>query len=183
MQFRLDIQGFRALAFLLVFFFHLNSNWLPGGFLGVDLFFVISGFLITTIILNDIDKNKFSFLSFYEKRVKRIAPAYFALLIAVAIIAPFFFLYTDLGTLKGTLLRSSLFISNLAFQSGNSYFGAQLSENPLLHTWSLAIEMQFYLILPFILYFFRKRIIWILIFIAITISIYTTYQIVVLDQK
>lgn len=85
MQFRNDIQGLRAFAFLLVFVFHLNKDWLPGGFLGVDLFFVISGFLMTSITLNDIDKDKFSFLSFFEKRFKRILPAYLGFLAIISI--------------------------------------------------------------------------------------------------
>lgn len=86
MQFRNDIQGLRALAFLLVFIFHLNKDWLPGGFLGVDLFFVISGFLMTTITLSDINTGKFSFLGFYEKRIKRILPAYLGFLAIISLI-------------------------------------------------------------------------------------------------
>lgn len=183
MQFRNDIQGLRALAFLLVFIFHLNSSWLPGGFLGVDLFFVISGYLITTIVCSDIDRGKFSFINFFIKRVKRIVPAYFALLLVVAAVGLSVYLYTDMPTLRLTVQRSALFISNRLFSTGNSYFGAQLSENPLLHTWSLAIEMQFYVILPFILWFFRTKLRLILPVIIILITAFSTYQLYVLENK
>lgn len=81
MKFRNDIQGLRAIAFLSVFIFHLNPSWLPGGFLGVDIFFVISGFLISSICLNQLDKKQFSFISFYKSRIKRIVPAYYVLFI------------------------------------------------------------------------------------------------------
>src|SRR5690606_41451242 len=84
MKFRNDIQGLRAIAFLFVFIFHLDNNILPGGFLGVDVFFVISGFLVSSIILNDIDKKRFSFINFYQKRVIRIAPVYYLCLLATA---------------------------------------------------------------------------------------------------
>lgn len=183
MQFRNDIQGLRALAFLLVFIFHLNSAWLPGGFLGVDLFFVISGYLITTISLSDIAKNKFSFTNFFIKRIKRIVPAYLAVLAAVSIVGIYIYLYTDILYLRGTILRSALFISNQLFASGDSYFGAKLSENPLLHTWSLAIEMQFYVILPFVLWFGRRKLKIVLPVIIIITTIFSTYNLYVLDHK
>lgn len=183
MQFRHDIQGLRALAFLLVFLFHLNSSWLPGGFLGVDLFFVISGYLITTITLSDIDRAKFSFIHFFIKRIKRIVPTYLALLVGVAVAGSFIFLATDISTLQGTILRSFLFISNQLFAQGNSYFGAQLSENPLLHTWSLAIEMQFYVLLPFILWFFRNKLRYVLPILIVGTTVYSTYHLYVLGNK
>ena len=84
MQFRNDIQGLRAIAFFLVFVFHLNKDWLPGGFLGVDLFFVISGYLVSSIILHNIEQNKFQFVDFFIKRIKRIVPAYLFMLFVVA---------------------------------------------------------------------------------------------------
>lgn len=150
MGFRNDIQGLRALAFLFVFFFHLKPEWLKGGYIGVDMFFVISGYLISSIILHQVQNSKFSIKSFYEKRIKRIVPAYFSMLILVSVVGYFVYLPSDAGTLRGTLFRSALFISNMLFANGESYFGAQSHENPLLHTWSLAIEMQFYLFLPLI---------------------------------
>jgi peptidoglycan/LPS O-acetylase OafA/YrhL len=177
MQFRNDIQGLRALAFLLVLFFHLNAKWLPGGFLGVDLFFVISGFLITSITIEDLNNNKFSFKKFFLKRIKRIIPAYFFLLLTVALVGSYIYLFSDMKYLRGTLLRSVYFLSNLLFSSGDSYFGAKLSENPLLHTWSLSIEMQFYLFLPIIIYFFRNHLLKIFFLLTILLTIYSTYQI------
>lgn len=157
MQLRLDIQGLRALAFIFVFIYHLNSNWLPGGFIGVDMFFVISAYLITTIIQHQKNNNSFKLADFFEKRIKRIVPAYYITLLFVALIGSYTFLYIDLFLLRGTILRSLPFISNIFFSQGESYFGAKSSENPLLHTWSLAIEMQFYFILPLILKYINNR--------------------------
>ena len=177
MQFRNDIQGLRAIAFLLVFIFHLNNRWLSGGFLGVDLFFVISGYLMTTITINDIEKNKFSFITFFEKRFKRILPAYLFFLLIISILGSFVFIYTDIYKLRLSMVKAIKFISNLYFSTGDSYFGAKLSENPLLHTWSLSIEMQFYLILPFVLFFFKKYLLPIFITLIIIITAYSTYEI------
>lgn len=177
MQFRNDIQGLRAIAFFLVFIFHLNKDWLPGGFLGVDLFFVISGYLVSSIILHDIKNDKFKFNIFFIKRIKRIVPAYLFMLFVVAFASLYFYLFLDMGTIRGTLLRSLLFVSNHVFAGGANYFGASMSENPLLHTWSLAIEMQFYLILPLILYFFRKNLSFVLIGVILILSCYATVQI------
>ncbi len=157
MGYRNDIQGLRAIAFLLVFIFHLNSSWLPAGFLGVDIFFVISGYLITSIILHKKEKNKFSIMEFYEGRLKRIAPAYYFLLMVISILGFFIYLPMDLGLLRRSLITAGLFVSNFFFATGDSYFGAKQAENPLLHTWSLGIEMQFYFLLPIILIFFKKK--------------------------
>ena len=177
MQFRNDIQGLRAIAFLLVFIFHLNNHCLSGGFLGVDLFFVISGYLMTTITINDIEKNKFSFITFFEKRFKRILPAYLFFLLIISILGSLVFIYTDIYKLRLSVIKAIKFISNLYFSTGDSYFGAKLSENPLLHTWSLSIEMQFYLILPFVLFFFKKHLLPIFITLIIIITAYSTYEI------
>ena len=177
MQFRNDIQGLRAIAFLLVFIFHLNNHWLSGGFLGVDLFFVISGYLMTTITINDIEKNKFSFITFFEKRFKRILPAYLFFLLIISILGSLTLIYTDIYKLRLSIIKAIKFISNLYFSTGDSYFGAKLSENPLLHTWSLSIEMQFYLILPFVLVFFKKHLLPIFITLIIIVTAYSTYEI------
>src|SRR5690606_810830 len=128
MQFRNDIQGLRALAFLFVFLFHLNPSWLPGGFIGVDIFFVISGYLITSILMHQKLKGTFNFITFYEKRIKRIVPAHFVLLIFVSIAVYFVFLYYDIRSLRGSTLSSALFISNTVFAKGQSYFGVGLSD-------------------------------------------------------
>lgn len=157
MQFRQDIQGLRAFAFLFVFIFHLNSSWLPGGFIGVDVFFVISGYLMTTIILNQKDKNTFSYFNFYLKRLKRIFPAYIFFIFFTLATGAFVYLSRDIWTLQKSGGTSALFVSNLLFSRGDSYFGAKLTENPFLHTWSLSVEMQFYFILPLILMFSPKK--------------------------
>ncbi|KUJ61176.1 hypothetical protein AR687_14700 [Flavobacteriaceae bacterium CRH] len=128
-------------------------------------------------------KKKFNFIDFFLNRFKRIVPAYYFLLLLTCIVSAFIYAYLDLGNLIHTTLRALLFISNTLFSSGNSYFGAQLNENPLLHTWSLAIEMQFYFILPILIYFFRKNILLIFISLTILITVYTTYQIYFLDNK
>lgn len=157
MQFRNDIQGIRGLAFLLVFIFHLNYNWLPGGFIGVDVFFVISGFLMTSIIVGEKEKSDFSFYNFYLKRLKRIFPAYLFLLLIVASAGFFIYLDRDFWGFQKSVGASLLFVSNLLFARGDSYFGARLEDNPFLHTWSLAVEMQFYLLLPLVIIFIRKK--------------------------
>lgn len=174
MQFRQDIQGLRAFAFLFVFIFHLNSSWLPGGFIGVDVFFVISGYLMTTIILKQKDKNTFSYFNFYLKRLKRIFPAYIFFIFFTLATGAFVYLSRDIWTLQKSGGTSALFVSNLLFSRGDSYFGAKLTENPFLHTWSLSVEMQFYFILPWILMFSPKKhlakILLLIIIISITYS-------------
>jgi peptidoglycan/LPS O-acetylase OafA/YrhL len=157
MEFRNDIQGLRAIAVLLVFIFHLSPEILPGGFIGVDIFFVISGYLISSIILFKIDGNKFSLLDFYYSRIKRIVPAYLFLLIVVAITAAFIFVPSDIANLRMGLFWSTLFNSNNYFATLDNYFGASSIENPILHTWTLAVEMQFYLFLPIILLFIKNK--------------------------
>ncbi|AZA47437.1 acyltransferase [Chryseobacterium carnipullorum] len=157
MLFRNDIQGIRGLAFLLVFIFHLNHNWLPGGFIGVDIFFVISGFLMTSIIIEQKNNNTFSFYDFYIRRLKRIFPAYLFFIIIVAAVGFFIYLDRDFWMFQKSVGTSALFISNILFSRGDSYFGSRLEDNPFLHTWSLSIEMQFYLLLPLILIFTKRR--------------------------
>jgi peptidoglycan/LPS O-acetylase OafA/YrhL len=175
MQFRKDIQGLRALAFLLVFIFHLNASWLPGGFIGVDVFFVISGFLMTSIIVDQKNRNTFSYYDFYLKRLKRIFPAYVIFIFITLFFGAFIYLNRDIWTLQKSGGSSILFVSNLLFARGDSYFGAQLSENPFLHTWSLAVEMQFYFILPLILMLSPKKYLSkIILLIIIVLTIYSS---------
>ena len=181
MQFRNDIQGLRALAFLVVLVFHMNAAWLPGGFLGVDLFFVISGYLMTTLTLSDIQKGRFSFYSFYIKRLKRLVPAYLFLLLAVAVGVYSLYLYTDILKFQNAFQSALGFYSNHFFASGDSYFGAKLSENPLLHTWSLAVEMQFYLLLPIVIYWFRNYMKFIYPIVAVVLAALATYFIIYND--
>lgn len=151
---RKDIQGLRAIAVLAVMVFHLNPNWLPGGFIGVDVFLVISGFLITSILLHKKSGVDFSLTEtlkyFYVGRFKRIAPAYFVMLIVVALLAAVLFLPSDFNTFRKGLEKATWFNSNRYFASFGDYFAPTNYEQPLLHTWSLAVEIQFYLLAPFL---------------------------------
>lgn len=180
MNFRHDIQGLRALAVIFVFIFHLSSNYLPGGFIGVDMFFVISGYLISKIIIDKINKGKFNIWDFYLSRIKRIVPAYFFLLITVAFLFLFIFTNSEVNKFKGWHFWTFIFNSNNHFSKIDDYFGASSSENPLLHSWTLSVEMQFYFILPVLLLFIRNLKILITIFFIITIGlfVYSTIEII-----
>ncbi|MDH0636201.1 acyltransferase [Pseudomonas sp. GD03860] len=156
-QLRNDIQGLRAIAVLGVILFHVNKHWLPGGFIGVDVFFVISGFLITQIILRKKEAGTFSFVDFYMQRVRRIVPAYLVLLIVVAACMALLLIPRDFDSFKDSVKAALYFNSNGFFAAQNDYFAPAAHELPLLHTWSLAVEMQFYLLLPFVLIVTPKR--------------------------
>lgn len=158
-EFRADIQGLRAVAVLGVVLFHANRDWLPGGFVGVDIFFVISGFLIAGLVLQRKAVGKFSFVDFYISRVKRIAPAYFMMLAIVTLCAAILFIPKDFDTYWQSAKSAMLFGSNGYFSSFGDYFAPSSYELPLLHTWSLAIEMQFYLVLPAFLVFLPEKLI------------------------
>ncbi|MCF3099535.1 acyltransferase [Aeromonas australiensis] len=151
---RKDIEGLRAIAVLAVMVFHLNPNWLPGGFIGVDVFLVISGFLITSILLHKKSSASYSLTEtlkyFYVSRFKRIVPAYFVMLIVVALLAAVFFLPSDFNTFRKGLEKAAWFTSNRYFASFGDYFAPANYEQPLLHTWSLAVEIQFYMLAPFL---------------------------------
>lgn len=146
-QYRPDIDGLRAVAILLVVLYHFDLLG-SGGFVGVDVFFVISGYLITGIIHKNVLKGEFSFLGFYERRARRILPALFLMLLASAIFAYFVLLPSDLVRFGQSAMASLGFVSNFYFWSVGSYFGPASEMAPLLHTWSLSVEEQFYLALP-----------------------------------
>jgi peptidoglycan/LPS O-acetylase OafA/YrhL len=154
-HYRPDIQGLRAIAVLAVMAFHFNPAWLPGGFIGVDVFLLISGFLITSILLNKKTKAGYTLPAtlkyFYAGRFKRIAPAYFVMLVLVALVAAVFFLPKDFGTFKDGLEKAAWFNSNNYFADFGDYFAPANHEQPLLHTWSLAVEIQFYLLAPLLI--------------------------------
>ena len=149
--YRSDIQGLRALAVLGVVLFHTNRDLLPGGFIGVDIFFVISGFLIGGIVLHDKSAGKFSFLEFYAARARRIFPAYFFMLAIVSIITALIYTTQDFSFYWKSLKSALYFSSNNYFANSGDYFAPSSNEAPLLHTWSLAVEMQFYFLLPALL--------------------------------
>lgn len=158
MNYRADIDGLRALAVVPVVLFHAQIPGFSGGFVGVDLFFVISGFLITSILVNELAENKFSLLTFYERRARRILPALLAMLIA-CVIAGYFLLRPDqYAALGKSALATLVFSSNIWFWHSTDYFSEPAEFNSLLHTWSLAVEEQYYLIFPLILIvLFRGR--------------------------
>lgn len=150
-KYRPEIDGLRAVAVLPVIMFHSGMQGFEGGFVGVDIFFVISGFLITTIILNDIDSGHFDLVSFYERRARRILPALF---LVTFLCIPTAWILMDSGQIADfsqSLLGVSLFVSNIVFWLESGYFSAAAEEKPLLHTWSLAVEEQFYLFFPLLL--------------------------------
>ena len=146
--YRSDIDGLRAIAVSSVLVFHYWGQHLPGGFIGVDIFFVISGYLLSAIILSDVQNGRFTFSGFYERRIRRIFPALF-LVLAVALVAGFFILLPfDLLRLFRSSLAASLSASNIYFGLTSNYFNGASGRNPLLHTWSLAVEEQFYIVFP-----------------------------------
>lgn len=153
-DYRPDIDGLRAIAVLSVLIFHIDSRYLSGGFIGVDIFFVISGFLITTIIKKEIEATgKFSFKNFYVRRVKRLFPALFFTLFITSIFAVLLFSPSLLSSFGGALATSLLSVSNFFFWIESDYFDVSAKLKPLLHTWSLSVEEQFYLFWPFTLVF------------------------------
>jgi len=155
LHYRPDIDGLRAVAVLSVMAFHFGIFHLTGGFVGVDVFFVISGYLISSIILSDIANSRFSVSAFYERRIRRIFPALFAMLLACFLIAVAFFLPAELIDFSKSSLAAAFSVSNFYFWVHSGYFDAQ---NPdlLLHTWSLAVEEQFYILFPLFLVLFRR---------------------------
>jgi len=155
-KYRPDIDGLRAIAVIPVVLFHANFLFFSGGYVGVDIFFVISGYLITNILLNDINDNQFSIVTFYERRVRRIFPALFAVLIATSIVALVIMLPTELDSYGRSLFSSTFFYSNYHFMFDADYFSAPAETKPLLHMWSLAVEEQFYIFFPVYLYFVSK---------------------------
>ncbi len=156
-RYRPDIDGLRALAVLSVLLFHFRVSPFRGGFVGVDIFFVISGFLITRLIWSEIGAGRFSFLGFYERRARRILPALFAMLALVTIASTILLFPQMLANYAMSLIATAGFASNFHFWGYTSYWAPAAVEQPLLHTWSLAVEEQFYLIFPPFLLLFRKR--------------------------
>jgi peptidoglycan/LPS O-acetylase OafA/YrhL len=155
-DYRKEIDGLRALAVISVILFHAGFDFFSGGFIGVDIFFVISGYLITSLILQEKINNKFSLVNFYERRARRILPALF---LVVIVTIPFAFLVMSPLALKefsNSLISIPLFLSNFQFWSESGYFATAAEEKPLLHTWSLAVEEQYYLFFPLLILFTWK---------------------------
>ena len=167
MKYRAEIDGLRALAVVPVILFHAGFELFNGGFVGVDVFFVISGYLITTILIEDIENQRFSLVNFYERRARRILPAlYFVMFVCI----PFAWMWMIPSQMKDfshSLIAVSLFASNILFWRTSGYFDAAAEEKPLLHTWSLAVEEQYYLLFPIFLFlawrYGKNRVFWIII--------------------
>ena len=150
-RYRADIDGLRAIAVLGVVLFHAGLG-VSGGFVGVDVFFVISGFLITSLILRDLQRGNFSIVGFWERRARRIFPALAVVVIATLIAGWFLMLPFGFQVLGQSVVALTVFASNIQFWRTTSYFDPTAEENPLLHTWSLSVEEQFYLVVPILLY-------------------------------
>lgn len=156
MQYRPEIDGLRALAVIPVILFHAGFAYFSGGYVGVDIFFVISGYLITTIIVDDLKKDRFSIKHFYERRMRRILPALYLVCFCAIPVAFFVLLPSDLSKFGESLFSIPLFMSNFLFWSERGYFGQAIDLKPLVHTWSLAVEEQFYIFYPLLLFILYK---------------------------
>ena len=172
MKYRAEIDGLRALAVLPVILFHAGFEWFSGGFVGVDVFFVISGYLITTIIISEMAEGKFSIVNFYERRARRILPALFFVMAACLPFAWLWLAPNDLKDFGQSLVAVSTFSSNILFWLESGYFDTAAELKPLLHTWSLAVEEQYYILFPiFLMLTWQLGIKWILILLSIVFFI------------
>lgn len=156
MQYRAEIDGMRALAVVPVILFHAGLPGFSGGYVGVDVFFVISGFLITAIIVSDLRSGSFSMLQFYERRIRRIFPALFVVCLVCVPFALLWMIPFELKNFGRSLASVFLLSSNFLFYSESGYFAYASELKPLLHTWSLSVEAQFYLVFPILLLFLHK---------------------------
>jgi peptidoglycan/LPS O-acetylase OafA/YrhL len=156
-QYRPDIDGLRAVAVVSVIIYHAFPSALPGGFAGVDVFFVISGYLITGILLRSIASDTFSISDFYARRIRRIFPALAVVLAASFLIGWFVLPPREFMQLGKHILAGAGFVSNLVFWNEAGYFDTEAIEKPLLHLWSLGIEEQFYIVWPLIIWFVNRR--------------------------
>jgi len=152
-----EIDGIRAIAVTSVIVFHGHILPLPGGFAGVDIFFVLSGYLITGILVSDMDLGRFSIWQFYERRIRRIFPALFFVLAVTSLAAWAMLNPPQLKAYSQSLLSVVVFLSNFLFAANSGYFAPSLEEAALLHTWSLAVEEQFYLLFPFLLLLLHRN--------------------------
>jgi len=148
-RYRPAIDGLRAIAVMAVFIFHLDASWLPGGFVGVDVFFVISGYLITSIILRDCERGEFSFIRFYQRRIARIFPVFFVVALFTMLGASLIYTSQDYASVGDHLVAAALSWANIKAMFEGVYFEFSTDAKPFLHYWSLSVEEQFYLIFPF----------------------------------
>jgi len=155
--YRADIDGLRAFAVLSVVFFHAFPQTVKGGFVGVDIFFVISGYLICGIILRDLQFGAFSFANFYARRIRRIFPSLIVVMGAIVVVGWFTLLPDEYANLGKHIFSSSLFLSNFVLWSEAGYFDVAAKAKPLLHLWSLGIEEQYYIFFPAFLWCCAKK--------------------------
>ena len=168
LHYRREIDGLRALAVLPVLFFHAGFATFRGGFVGVDVFFVISGYLITTIIITELSAGRFSIVGFYERRARRILPALFLVILVCLPFAWEWFTPRDFRSFSQSLAAVAAFVSNILFWRTSFYFDPSMEFKPLLHTWSLAVEEQYYLFFPVtLLLIWRLGRSWVLGFLAL----------------
>lgn len=185
-KYRPDIDGLRAIAVLAVVFFHLDYSIFSGGFVGVDVFFVISGFLISQIVVNKTNNNNFSFTTFYKKRILRILPVLFVLIIFSLFFGYFVLLADEYSNLGASSISSVFFVPNVYYWFNTGYFEIEAESTPLLHLWSLGVEEQFYIFFPLLAFLlitrFRKSNVFLIVLLLMVISfttnvIYTTLDI------
>ena len=156
LRYRPEVDGLRTIAVLPVILFHMGLETFAGGFVGVDVFFVISGYLIGTIILTEVAEGRFSLVRFYERRARRILPALFLMLAVSTPLAVLTMLPGQLAEFGANLIGTGLFVSNLTLYLQGGYFGGPAELKPLLHTWSLAVEEQFYILFPLVALMLRR---------------------------
>jgi len=156
-KYRPDIDGLRAVAVLSILFYHMGVERFSGGYVGVDIFFVISGYLITSIIVRELTAGEFSIARFYERRVRRILPALTVVVVATLLVGLVLLSPAQLEDLGRSAAATSVFSSNIFFFLGSGYFDGASELKPLLHTWSLAVEEQYYILFPFLLMLIAKR--------------------------
>jgi peptidoglycan/LPS O-acetylase OafA/YrhL len=182
MKYRAEIDGLRALAVVPVILFHAGFGLFSGGFVGVDVFFVISGYLITTILIEDIEKNRFSIVHFYERRARRILPVLYVVVVLTLVTSYFALLPEDLVSLGKSAVSIPFFSSNFYFWSERGYFGGASELKPLVHTWSLAVEEQYYIVFPLILMMLRnyRKLLYSILTVGFFLSLGASYYVTLL---
>lgn len=178
--YRPDIDGLRAVAVLSVILYHAGIGVLKGGFVGVDIFFVISGYLISTIIFHDLESGKFSLGRFYERRIRRIQPALIAMVLVTMVLCAVFFVPADFKLFAQSVGATVLFSSNIYFYLKSGYFDPLAETKPLLHTWSLAVEEQYYLFFPLLVLLLwrhaRRHLVAVLTGLAVVSFVFSIWQ-------